>query len=255
MSEEINNLTIYESCVSGTYFASKKSNPGFLCKNTHYYTEKEFKKITYLNDGMVYWDSKKELEDFIKGLCGIPIPFKRINENAMGLSRDPGNVGYDLSIVGDGNFFIDQINIDQINMRHRMKAISTRSWVDMVQEAAIFNEENKDDKIFILRVGHSYIFSTGLQLAIPEGYAGFIWDRSGLSAKHQIHCLAGVIDSNYRGEIKVALINLSDKPYTFRCGDRIAQLIIQEDPNMAPHEVEELPNTERGDDGFGSSGR
>ena len=98
---------------------------------------------------------------------------------------------------------------------------------------------------------------TGLAIAIPEGYAGFVQPRSGLAIKQGVTVLntPGLIDSHYRGELKVALINL-DAHATFEVqpGDRIAQLVIQKVENVAWHVVDALDETERGEGGFGSSG-
>lgn len=98
---------------------------------------------------------------------------------------------------------------------------------------------------------------TGLAIAIPEGYAGFVQPRSGLAIKQGVTVLntPGLIDSHYRGELKVALINL-DAHSTFEVapGDRIAQLVIQKVENVEWNVVDVLDETERGCGGFGSSG-
>lgn len=96
---------------------------------------------------------------------------------------------------------------------------------------------------------------TGLAFAIPVGYGMFIWDRSGLSTKEGLHRLAGVLDSHYRNELLVALVNLGSEPYTIKVGDKIAQGIIAPIALSDVEEVEELDATDRGDKGFGSSGR
>ena len=99
---------------------------------------------------------------------------------------------------------------------------------------------------------------TGIAVAIPKGYAGFVQPRSGLAAKHGVTCLntPGLIDSGYRGEICVILVNLDpDEPHKVVRGDRIAQLVIQAVEHVAFREVDALDETERGDGGFGHSGR
>ncbi|MDP3639913.1 MAG: dUTP diphosphatase [Nanoarchaeota archaeon] len=96
--------------------------------------------------------------------------------------------------------------------------------------------------------------STGIALAIPPGYAGLIWDRSGLAAKHGIKSMGGVIDANYRGEIKVILHNLSNAPFIVEKGMRVAQLLIQPVQQKEIVEVSELEETERNEQGFGSTG-
>ena len=98
---------------------------------------------------------------------------------------------------------------------------------------------------------------TGLVLEIPHGFAVFVFARSGLAVKNGLTLSngVGVIDSDYRGEISVGLVNLSDKPYTVQNGERIAQLAVM--PVALPDmlEVETLTDTERGTGGFGSTGR
>ena len=95
---------------------------------------------------------------------------------------------------------------------------------------------------------------TGLAMAIPSGFVGLIWDRSGMAANHGIKSMGGVIDSDYRGEIKVILHNLTDTPFSVEKGMRIAQMLIQEVHQKEIVEVTELDETVRGKEGFGSSG-
>lgn len=97
------------------------------------------------------------------------------------------------------------------------------------------------------------LISTGIAMSIPDGFVGLIWDRSGLSSKHGIHRFAGVIDSGYRGEIKVCLYNAIDWVTSIKKGQRIAQLLIQEIPACELVEVDELEESQRGEKGFGSS--
>jgi dUTP pyrophosphatase len=98
---------------------------------------------------------------------------------------------------------------------------------------------------------------TGLILALPPGYEGQVRPRSGLALKHGITLLnsPGTVDADYRGEVKVVLVNLSREPYTLRRGDRIAQLIVAPVPQGTIHLVELLDTTLRGEGGFGSTGR
>ena len=98
------------------------------------------------------------------------------------------------------------------------------------------------------------LISTDISFAIPEGYVGLIWDRSGMAAKRGLHRFAGVIDSGYRGEVKVCLWNSSDKYCVINAGERIAQILFQEVPAFTMVEVASLDDTERGIGGFGSSG-
>lgn len=97
--------------------------------------------------------------------------------------------------------------------------------------------------------------STGVALEIPEGYAGLIWDKSGLSHNNGLKTLGGVIDSGYRGEVKVGMINLADKPYTFAKGHKVAQMIIQKIEQLEMLEVNQLHDSSRGVGGFGSTGK
>jgi dUTP pyrophosphatase len=97
---------------------------------------------------------------------------------------------------------------------------------------------------------------TGLAVAIPEGYAGFVQPRSGLALRHGITIVntPGLVDSGYRGELRVVLLNTDDgEPFLVEPGMRIAQLVVLPVPEVDPIEVEELPATERGVRGFGSS--
>ena len=98
------------------------------------------------------------------------------------------------------------------------------------------------------------VVSTSISLAIPDGYVGLIWPRSGLAAKKGIDVFAGVIDSGYRGEIKVCLYNSSGVNFEINKGDRIAQIIFHKIPQTEMLEVDSLGDSIRGDSGFGSSG-
>ncbi len=107
-----------------------------------------------------------------------------------------------------------------------------------------------------LHPGERALAKTGLAVAIPEGYAGFVQPRSGLAARHGIAVVnsPGLIDSGYRGEIQVVLLN-TDRERTFAAGpgERIAQLVVLAVPQVALDEVDALPESERGARGFGSS--
>ncbi len=96
--------------------------------------------------------------------------------------------------------------------------------------------------------------NTGIALEMPDHLAGLIWPRSGLSVKSGIDILAGVVDAGYRGEIMVCLLNTGDSPVQINCGDRIAQIIFQEVPLVTMNVQETLGSSQRGKNGFGSSG-
>jgi dUTP pyrophosphatase len=107
-----------------------------------------------------------------------------------------------------------------------------------------------------LAPGERAAVPTGLVLELPPGFVGLVWPRSGLAVRHGIDTLAGVIDSDYRGEVKVVLVNHGDQPFAIAPGDRVAQLLVQAVERVhftaaaAP-----LAATSRGAGGFGSTGR
>ena len=105
--------------------------------------------------------------------------------------------------------------------------------------------------------GARALVRTGLAVAIPEGFAGFVLPRSGLAARHGVSLLntPGLIDSGYRGEVMVLVVN-HDRAATVTLtrGDRIAQLVVQRIEHATPVAVEDLPSSERGSAGFGSTG-
>ncbi|MBS3167935.1 dUTP diphosphatase [Candidatus Woesearchaeota archaeon] len=113
-------------------------------------------------------------------------------------------------------------------------------------------KEIEQDK-YQLKPGERILIKTGIKMAIPQGYWGNIRDRSGLAFKHEIHTLGGVIDSNYREEISVIVVNHGILSYDLTKNERIAQIIIQKYETVQVHYVQDLDSTNRSD-GFGSSG-
>lgn len=112
------------------------------------------------------------------------------------------------------------------------------------------------DEPVILAPSERKLIPTGFAMSLPEGFAAFIYPRSGLASKKGItlpNCV-GVIDSDYRGEVKVALVNISDTAFEINNGDRIAQMVISEVKRVILKEEEELDSTERAGGGFGSTG-
>jgi dUTP pyrophosphatase len=108
-----------------------------------------------------------------------------------------------------------------------------------------------------LAPGERALVGTGIAIALPDGYAGFVHPRSGLAARHGVTLVnaPGTIDAGYRGEIKVILLNTdASQPVSLRRGDRIAQLVVQRVENVAFREVPALPDSVRGENGFGSTG-
>jgi len=113
-----------------------------------------------------------------------------------------------------------------------------------------------DDAPLVLKPGARDMVPTGLAFAVPAGFEAQVRPRSGLAAKAGITCLntPGTIDSDYRGEVKVILINLGPEDFTIRRGDRIAQLVIAPVVQARWQEVADLDETSRGAGGFGSTG-
>ena len=110
----------------------------------------------------------------------------------------------------------------------------------------------------ILEPGERALLPTGIAIALPEGYAGFVHPRSGLALKHGLSIVnaPGTVDAAYRGELAVTVINLDRREAVhLRRGDRIAQLVVQRVEHAVLDEVDTLPGSDRGEGGFGSSGR
>lgn len=111
------------------------------------------------------------------------------------------------------------------------------------------------ESVLVLSTGSRVAITTGLAVAIPEGHYGRIAPRSGVAVKYGIDVLAGVVDSSYRGPLKVVLINHGAEEVLIHRGDRIAQLIIEKIITPEAEWADELDETERGAGGFGSSGK
>lgn len=114
------------------------------------------------------------------------------------------------------------------------------------------------ERVVLAPRGGRALVATGVAIAIPRGYAGFVQPRSGLALKHGVTCLntPGLIDSGYRGELKVLLVNLDPTDaFVVERGERIAQLVVQAVEHVRFVPVGELDESERGEAGFGSTGR
>jgi dUTP pyrophosphatase len=109
----------------------------------------------------------------------------------------------------------------------------------------------------VLPAGERALVRTGVKIAMPDGYVGLVHPRSGLAAKHGITVLntPGTVDAGYRGEIMVTLLNTSKEDFEITAGDRIAQLVFQSVERARFVSVETLPESSRGETGFGSSGK
>lgn len=112
-----------------------------------------------------------------------------------------------------------------------------------------------EDCVYRLHAGERVLLPTGMKFAIPPGYYGHIADRSGKSIKEGLHVLGGIIDSTYRGEVRVCLVNLSNEYHLINVGDRIAQILFKRIETACFEEVREFSvQTARGEKGYGSSG-
>ncbi len=107
----------------------------------------------------------------------------------------------------------------------------------------------------ILHPGERVQIPTGIAIELPEDYVSLVWDKSGLSHKHGLKTVGGVIDSGYRGEYMVGMINLGAADYTIEKGHKVAQVLIQKVEHPQIEIVEELSDSSRGEGGFGSSGK
>jgi dUTP pyrophosphatase len=145
--------------------------------------------------------------------------------------------------------------IDIVRLAHAeglpLPAYETEHAAGMDLRAAV-----AEDAPFILRPGERAAVPTGLTMAIPPGFEGQVRPRSGLALRSGVTCLntPGTVDADYRGEVKVIMINLGEDDFTVRRGDRIAQLVIAPVTCAAWNEVATLGETARGGGGFGSTG-
>lgn len=110
-------------------------------------------------------------------------------------------------------------------------------------------------KRVVLRRGESVCIDTGVHIAIPDGWYGQLFSKSGLNVKYDIVSLGGTVDSGFTGSVVVKLYNLGDEDYVFEAGDKIVQIVFMPCGSFAMTQVDSLEDTERGDKGFGSSGR
>jgi dUTP pyrophosphatase len=107
----------------------------------------------------------------------------------------------------------------------------------------------------IIKPGEIIGIKTGIAVEIPHGFVGLFWDKSGLSIKHGLKVMGGVIDASYRGELIVGMKNLGEKEYVFEKGHKVAQMLIQQVDMVDIVEAQELTDTSRGEGGFGSTGK
>lgn len=137
----------------------------------------------------------------------------------------------------------------------KIKKISENAVIPKMEHEGDAGFDLYTTETIIIAPGERKQIQTGIAMEIPTGYVGLIWEKSGLSHKAGLKTLGGVIDSGYRGEVLVGIINLSDTSYTFEVGNKVAQMIIQKIEKPQIVEVTELSETKRGESGFGSTGK
>lgn len=145
----------------------------------------------------------------------------------------------------------DNIKVKVVNKsKHNLPSYATAMSAGMDLKADI-NEP------VVLHPGERYLVPTGIYMALPEGYEAQIRPRSGLACKYGVTVAnaPGTIDADYRGEIKVCLLNLSDSNFVINPGERIAQMVVAKYSSVVWDEVAALDETERGEGGFGSTGK
>ena len=151
---------------------------------------------------------------------------------------------------------MNEVNVAVLPLPHfeglQLPAYETDGSAGMDVRAAV-----PEGEPMVLAPGARAMVPTGLSVAIPQGYEIQVRPRSGLAAKHGLTCLntPGTIDSDYRGEVKVILVNLGQDAFTIQRGERIAQLVLAPVTRLAWQAVDSLDETERGAGGFGSTGR
>ncbi len=106
-----------------------------------------------------------------------------------------------------------------------------------------------------IKPGEAVKVKTGISFEIPDGYVGLMWDKSGIAFNHKLKTLSGVIDSGYRGESLVSVINIGTEAYTVEKGHKIVQMLIQKVERVEVVQADELSDTSRGTGGFGSTGK
>lgn len=141
------------------------------------------------------------------------------------------------------------MNVMIVNKRGQLPSYETSGSAGMDLRACI-------DEPVVIESGKYALVPTGISIALPEGFEAQVRARSGLAVKHGIGLVNGIgtIDSDYRGEIKVALINYGDNAFTINDGDRIAQMVIARYEKVEWEVVDSLPETTRGEGGFGHTG-
>ena len=162
-------------------------------------------------------------------------------------------------LIKDGTITVTTTDMVQTEFDYEITSVKVKK---LEEDAVIPKKNNSTDAGYDIHAAENKriynntreLIKTNISMAIPNGYVGLIWPRSGLAVKQGVDILAGVIDSGYRGEICVVLQNHGSKSVDVRKGDRIAQLLIQKVENFTLLESNSLDDSDRGASGFGSSG-
>ena len=191
---------------------------------------------------MTYWDTETQtyIRQTIMHNDGIPIASDGASAKGA-LLKPEKSLGVKIKLLNERAKLPTRSNPDDAGM-------DIYSTEDVVLESRFSGQHSDVDPARAM-------VSTGLSFEIPQGLGLFVWDRSGLSAKFGVHRVAGVLDSSYRGELKIALVNLSNKQYIIKAGDRIAQYIVAPIILTRLIPVDQLTDTNRGAGGFGSTGK
>lgn len=139
-------------------------------------------------------------------------------------------------------------------IKFKVKKLAHNATLPSKKDPADAGIDIYSNETYTLKPGEVHAFSTGISTAFPKGYVALLWDRSGLGLSG-IHRLAGVIDSGYRGEWKVVLLNTTKKPFRIQAGEKIVQCVLQKYEPASIAEVKRVTSSRRGKRGFGSSGR
>lgn len=159
-----------------------------------------------------------------------------LNENTEPNSKVPSTTDTEIGVIVD-------------------KYVGDKSYIPQKAHASDAGYDIRTSSEFTIKSKESVSIDTGLHFAIPDGWYGLLESKSGLNANHHIVCLGGTIDSGYTGSVVVTLYNLGPEDYTFKKGDKIVQIVFMPCGNFNLKPVFKFEDTERGDNGFGSSGR
>jgi len=202
-------------------------------------------------------DKIERIEEFL--FRSVSLQCKQLHPDAI-LPAKAGELeaGWDICCVADEEFYEvrEGWQYSQEERWYGLDYLQDESRADYNKKLAVKVGELKvGDRILFMHPGESHLFRTGFACAIDPYFAMLLWDRSGMGAKKNVHRLAGVIDCTYRGEWLVSLINLSRKIHIVKASDKIIQGLITRVIEGKAAWTDELPASDRGTAGFGSTGR